>query len=134
MVLGKARGTFFLPGFQKFSYSEVRSSYLTSLQVDEETGITMGCGAFDAGSLGKGGKGGFAGPIDCLLQTYAPEGEPLHAVVEEYAEHQDAWLRDFLPSLQKMVETRAAGLKEVALAWWGACCHMEQKTLVCTAA
>ena len=39
----------------------------------------------------------YAGPIDCPLQTYAPEGEPLHSVVEEFADDQNAWLRDFLP-------------------------------------
>ena len=38
-----------------------------------------------------------AGPIDCPLQTYAPEGEPLHSIVEEFADDQNAWLRDFLP-------------------------------------
>ena len=37
--------------------------------------------------------------MDCPLQQYAPEGEPLHEVVEEFAQDQDAWLRDFLPAL-----------------------------------
>ena len=44
----------------------------------------------------------YAGPIDCPLQTYAPEGEPLHSIVEEFADDQNAWLRDFLPVLEKI--------------------------------
>ena len=43
----------------------------------------------------------YAGPIDCPLQTYAPEGEPLHSIVEEFADDQNAWLRDFLPVLEQ---------------------------------
>ena len=42
---------------------------------------------------------------DCPLQTLAvPEGStPLHQIVEEYAEDQDAWIRDFIPALEKML-------------------------------
>ena len=35
------------------------------------------------------------------LQKYAPEGEPLHAIIEEYADSQDAWLEFFLPGCEK---------------------------------
>ena len=35
------------------------------------------------------------------LQKYAPEGEPLHAIIEEYADSQDAWLEFFLPGCGK---------------------------------
>ena len=71
------------------------------LQVSPATGLPTGCPAFDSAyhwndhTTSKG----YAGPMDCPLQQYAPEGEPLHKVVEEYAEDQDAWLRDFLPAL-----------------------------------
>ena len=37
------------------------------------------------------------------LQKYAPEGEPLHAIIEEYADSQDAWLEFFLPGCGKDV-------------------------------
>ena len=42
---------------------------------------------------------------ECPLQTLAvPEGStPLHQIVEEYAEDQDAWIRDFIPALEKML-------------------------------
>ena len=100
-------------------------------QVDEETGVPTGCGAFDGGRPANGRP---AGPVDCPLQRYAPEGEPLHMVVEEYAEDQDAWVRDFLPALQAMLENRNTGqLEEVGVDWWGANCGREGRTLVCRA-
>ena len=91
----------------------------------------------------------YAGPIDCPLQTYAPEGEPLHRVVEEYADDQNAWLRDFLPvgwafaktwcnfvdifqALQKMVENKANDLLEAPTGWWDAeCVYQKRKHIVC---
>ena len=93
----------------------------------------MGCTAFDnARNWDDESKGkGYAGPIDCPLQTYAPEGEPLHAVVEEYAEDQDAWLRDFLPTLELMLGNGATGLQEAPGAWWGTPCAKEGRNLVC---
>ena len=92
----------------------------------------------------------YAGPIDCPLQSYAPEGEPLHTVVEEFADDQNAWLRDFLPvgwiftkkltqqcrslfqALQKMVENKANDLVEAPTGWWDAeCVYKKRKNLVC---
>ena len=42
---------------------------------------------------------------ECPLQTLAvPEGStPLHEIVEEYADDQDAFIRDFIPALEKML-------------------------------
>ena len=59
----------------------------------------------------KPGAGGAYGPgserydPECPLQTLAvPEGStPLHQIVEEYAEDQDAFIRDFIPTLEKML-------------------------------
>ena len=31
--------------------------------------------------------------VDCEKQNYAPEGEPLHQIVDEFADHQDVWFR-----------------------------------------
>ena len=31
--------------------------------------------------------------VDCEKQNYAPEGEPLHQIVDEFADHQDIWFR-----------------------------------------
>ena len=29
--------------------------------------------------------------MDCPKNTYAPEGEPLYQIVEEFADNQEAW-------------------------------------------
>jgi hypothetical protein len=104
--------------------------------VSETTGLPTGCQAFDEahGWSDDTTSKGYAGPMDCPLQTYAPEGEPLHTVVEEYADEQDVWMRDFLPAVQKMVENNAEGLVVVPVAWWGGGCAREGQTLVCYAA
>ena len=31
--------------------------------------------------------------VDCEKQNYAPEGEPLYKIVDEFADHQDIWFR-----------------------------------------
>lgn len=51
------------------------------------------------------GKGGVKGPTGCGKQQFAlPEGAPsLSAIVEEYAEDQQAFIRDFIPALEKML-------------------------------
>ena len=35
---------------------------------------------------------------------YAPEDEPLYQIVEEYADHQNLWLEDFIPAFDRMIE------------------------------
>lgn len=111
----------------------VDTGYMFAFDVSEATGLPTGCKAFDEANNWSDDttSKGYAGPMDCPLQTYAPEGEPLHAVVEEYADEQDAWMRDFLPAVQKMVENNAQGLVAVPVDWWGGGCAKEGKTLVC---
>merc|ERR1719458_764045 len=63
---------------------------------------------------------------------HPPEGEPLHSVVEEFADDQNAWLRDFLPALQKMVENKGNDLVEAPTGWWNAeCVYQKRNHLVC---
>ena len=31
--------------------------------------------------------------VDCEKNSYAPEGEPLHQIVEEFADNQEAWFK-----------------------------------------
>ena len=38
----------------------------------------------------------------CPLETYAPEGEKLHEIVEDYATNQQKWFDDFVNVLHKM--------------------------------
>ena len=88
------------------------------------------------------------------LQKYAPEGEPLHAIIEEYADSQDAWLEFFLPGcgkdafyfimfaildllsffsrLEHMLANNAGELEEAPSGWWGAACERGSHGVVCT--
>ena len=38
-----------------------------------------------------------------FVSRYAPEGEQLYKIVEEYADDQEAFVRDFIPAMEKMV-------------------------------
>ena len=40
----------------------------------------------------------------CNKEDYAPEGEPLHAIVDDFADNQSVWFEEFIPALEKMVE------------------------------
>ena len=39
---------------------------------------------------------------NCSLEEYAPQGEKLHEIVEDYAANQQKWFDDFVDALQKM--------------------------------
>ena len=41
---------------------------------------------------------------NCNLEDYAPEGEPLHTIVDDYADNQQKWMDDFFATLVKMTE------------------------------
>ena len=71
---------------------------------DPDTGLPSGCPGFDHHNW-KPGPGIIKGVIpDCDKEDYAPEGEALHAIVDEYADHQDLWMVEFIPSLEKMTQ------------------------------
>merc|ERR1712107_503465 len=112
------------------------TGYYFAFNVSEATGLPSGCNAFDEAKKWSDDttSKGYAGPIDCPLQTYAPEGEPLHSIVEEFADDQNAWLRDFLPALQKMVENKAGDLVESPSTWFSAECDYvdRRKNLACS--
>ena len=76
----------------------------------------------------------YAGPVDCPLQEYAPEGEPLHAIIEEYADSQDAWLEFFLPGLERLLSNNAGQLEKAPSGWWGATCERGAHGVVCAPA
>ena len=73
--------------------------FYLDFKVDNITGRPSGCPAFDEEKEGWRA----AGPVDCPKQMYAPEGEPLHLVVEEYADYQDLWIDDFVDAFEQMV-------------------------------
>ena len=41
---------------------------------------------------------------ECNKEEYAPEGEPLYSIVDEFADNQAIWFEEFIPALEKMVE------------------------------
>jgi len=48
-------------------------------------------------------EGKFVGFIfpKCNKEDYAPEGEPLHAIVDDFADNQSVWFEEFIPALEK---------------------------------
>ena len=67
---------------------KVTTLSLSHLQVDPETGRPSGCDCFSHRSDWRTSR-----IVDCPKQSYAPEGEPLHQIVEEYADNQDLWIK-----------------------------------------
>ena len=41
-------------------------------------------------------------PVNCELEDHAPEGEALHAIIEDYAANQQKWFDDFVAVVLKM--------------------------------
>ena len=39
---------------------------------------------------------------NCPKEDYAPEGEPLYAIVDDYAKNQQKWFDDFIAIMHKM--------------------------------
>ena len=84
----------------------VDMGYYLDFNVDPETGRPTGCPAFDEDPEYKR-----TGIADCEKQMYAPEGEPLNEIVEDFAESQTNWIRvnsEFLFS--KMIFKCCSGL------------------------
>ena len=70
---------------------------------NETTGLPYGCPGFDNDPMWLQGKKASI-QVDCRLEDYAPEGEPLYQIVDEFADDQKAWMEDFVPSIEKMLE------------------------------
>ena len=71
-------------------------------EFDNVTGMPSGCPAFDTEKFQAGEVNSVQ--VDCGLETYAPEGQPLHAIVDEFADDQQSWMDEFVPALEKMLE------------------------------
>ena len=50
--------------------------------------------------LDKGSKVAF--PVNCEKEDHAPEGEPLYAIIDDYAANQQKWFDDFVAVVHKM--------------------------------
>ena len=58
--------------------------------------------------------------VNCSLNHYAPELEPLYHIVEDFADHQDIWFRDFLMAFDKMSMNGNTGLEAGPTSWFKA--------------
>ena len=68
---------------------------------DPETGLPSGCPNFDDPKFQSGKRR--RAMNDCEMEDYAPEGVELNAIVDEFADDQQAWLEVFVPTLEKML-------------------------------
>jgi len=101
----------------------VDMGYYLDFNVDPETGRPTGCPAFDEDPEYKR-----TGIADCEKQMYAPEGEPLNEIVEDFAESQTNWIRDFLTGFEKMSNNGydASELTPGPKLWFGAKCSIKR--------
>ena len=90
--------------------------------VDPETGKPGGC---DGLTFNKHNK---SPTVNCGLNHYAPEGEPLYQIVEDYADHQDSWFRDFITAFDKMSRNGYSDgeLTRGPVTWIGANCELKK--------
>lgn len=95
----------------------VDAGYYFDFTVDPATGRPGGCAAFDQLETKHRSK-----VVDCGLNEYAPEGEALHKIVDEFADHQDKWIADFLAAFDKMSKNGNADLSDGPQKWFGAKC------------
>merc|ERR1711923_28725 len=90
--------------------------YYLDFTVDPETGKPGGCPGL---AFNEHTKSTIA---DCGLNKYAPEGEALSDIVEDFAESQANWIRDFLTAFDKMSRNGNSGLIQGPISWFGAEC------------
>ena len=82
--------------------------FYLKFKVDKATGEPYGCkGIEKPGYMPNGGHGGL---ITCDKEDYAPDGEPLYAIVDDMADHQSSFMSSFVPAFQKMSENGYADL------------------------
>ena len=58
---------------------------------------------------------------ECGVEDYAPEGEPLYQIVDDFADHQNKWFEEFVPTLEKMTENgyQSEELTDAPSNWFG---------------
>ena len=94
--------------------------YYFNFTVDPETGVPGGCPSLVFSRHKK------SQIVDCGLNNYAPEGEALHEIVEDFADHQDNWIRDFMRAFDKMSKNGNTNLQDGPTSWFGATCKTEK--------
>jgi len=84
--------------------------------VDPVTGQPGGCEGLTFNRANK------SPVVKCGMNHYAPEGEPLYKIVEDFADHQDNWIRDFLIAFDKMSQNGNTNLMTGPKSWFGTTC------------
>lgn len=85
------------------SAMSAETGFYRKFKTDPVTGLPFGCPVFDNDAKWMAGQRQNVVP-DCDKEDYAPEGEPLFQIVEEFAEDKQSWINTFVTSLEKMVE------------------------------
>lgn len=93
--------------------------------VDPETGKPGGCDGLTFNQHNK------SPTVNCGLNHYAPEGEPLHQIVEDFADHQDTWIQDFITAFDMMSRNGNTDLVDGPTSWFRAPCRLDKRTWVC---
>jgi len=79
------------------------AGFYYKFETDPVTGKPSGCKGFDNWGKAKGfNKGGIVAHPECELEDYAPEGEPLYSIIDDYALNQQKWFDDFVSAVDKM--------------------------------
>ena len=89
----------------------------------DEDGMPTGCPNFEDEGWLLGADGRTSGKyrdVDCDLETYAPDGEPLYQIVEDLADSNENLMKDFSPAMEKMINNgyQAESLDEIPPEWW----------------
>merc|ERR1711971_234588 len=105
--------------------------YFLDFDVDPETGRPQGCPSFELKkSGGKVKKADWknSAVVDCNKNSYAPEGEALSEIVEDFADNPNIWFKDFLTAYDKMSRTGYSDeeLTQGPVTWIGAKCELKR--------
>ena len=71
---------------------------------DPETGRPSGCPGYESDEWKNDIHHKIVYP-KCDKEDYAPEGEALYSIVDDYADNQQKWMEDFIDVLVKMMAT-----------------------------
>ena len=75
------------------------TGFYHKFESDPITGEPYGCPGFEAA------KTNWQSALpNCQKEDYAPEGEPLYKITEQFAIDQQGWMNEFVPAFEKMVE------------------------------
>merc|ERR1719282_1827363 len=95
--------------------------YYLDFQIDPVTGRPDGCDCFSDAYRYPNWTNSKV--VDCPKQKYAPEGEKLHKIIDEFADNQNKWIKEFLSALDKMSKNGNENLVEGPTTWYGARCN-----------